>query len=148
MTNKTRAELIAVARSAALAQPESNPADCAVDALLDEIGYEPAPEPPTYKVGTRADVITVAGVKYAGCAWDGVAWCSSYTRFRNDTIESVEVIPTYDPSRELVIPLDKVPPPLAARDASRRLDRREFPITSDFLRLVADLAQQARGGAA
>lgn len=45
MTNKTHAELIAVARSAALAQPESNPADCAVDAVLDEIGYEPAPEP-------------------------------------------------------------------------------------------------------
>lgn len=152
MTNKTHAELIAVARSAALAQPESNPADCAADALLDEIGYEPAPEPPTYEVGTIARVAEDDGWEYI-CDWDGTKWVASRSKgaVRATWIDrptATEVIPTYDPATELVIRLDKVPAATNIRAVCECLDRCGYVDGPRFLRLVADLAEQARNGAA
>lgn len=143
MTNKTRAELEAIVED--VISSDWSRADI-VDALTEAIGYEPAPEPPTYEVapepptyevGTIARVTDGEGFTYIA-EWVGVAWVrtkDSRGGLWDDLSRqvTVEVIPTYDPSHELVIPLDKVP---------QELD--DWGVTIAFLRLVADLAEQAR----
>lgn len=155
-TNYTMAELVQIATEAAKkGLPMHKGAELVTEALVEALGVTVAPEPVKYTEGTVAwvyDPLMDDGIGGALAQWNGETWMTvrstngePWDEVPSGHAWSVEIVPTYDPATQIVIPLDKVPA-ADQLDFAHSLLVAEPALTyvPNFLRYVAEQAREGK----